>query len=223
MVQISKNMDQMLVNVVEDIKKASHEVLFSIMCNAFAVNALEYKQKDIALKRIDLIENATLYGYANLKAMAKHISNTDIRFVESNKTFQQISLVDGKNISFLNPDKNAECFGQTIHNEHLGAKYKMKFFDVYDDAIPASFIVGAIEQQVDVMLCQAQIELNDSEMTFLRHIIDYGIFSSYLDEEKESFIQNQRLKKFMKQVNNYVVANLELNTASIRVKYATKR
>lgn len=191
-------LDQMFVNIVEDIKKASNEILFSIMCNTFSVKALEYKHKNIVLKRIDLLENAALYGYVNLKAMAKCISNTETRFVESHKTFQQISLVDGKKISFLNPDENSQSFGQTIHNEHLGTKYKIKFFDLYNDAIPARVILGEMENQKNIMLCQALIELNDAEIVFLKHIIDYGIFLSHSDGEKEYLIQNQRLKKFIK-------------------------
>lgn len=223
MVQIAKSLDQIFINVSEDIKMASEEILFSFRCNVFPINIFEHKQKNSYLKRIDILENAILYGYVNLKKNSDDENNVEARFTESSETFQQFSLVDGKSISFLNPDMSAACVGQSISNEHLGSKYKTKFFDLYHNAIPADFIISEIEKQKNNLLRHASPELNESEMIFLKNIIDHGIFSSYSDKEKESFIQNQRLKKFIKKVNNYVVANLELDASSIRANYVTKK
>lgn len=223
MIQIAKSLDQIFINISEDIKMASEEILFSFRCNVFPIKIFEHKQQNTPLKRIDILENAILYGYVNLKKISDDKNNVEARFTESSETFQQFSLVDGKSISFLNPDMSAVCVGQSISNKHLGSKYKTKFFDLYQNAIPANFVVAEIENQKKNMLNHASQELNLLEMTFLNDIIDYGMFTSHTDKEKEFFMQNKRLKKFIQKINNNVIANFTLNAALIRTNHATKK
>jgi hypothetical protein len=219
MIQIAKDANQMFVHVVENIKKASDEILFSIVDNAFAIKALGYKKQNVHLKKIDALEHALVYGYLNLSKIAKNAGNAEIRFIELDNKFQQISLVDGKNISFLNPDEESACIGQTIHNEQLCSKYKVRFLDLYQRAIPLEHVLQKLCAARDTLLKHASIELNNDELLFLQNLIDFGIFAAYSEEKKETISQKRHLKKFIKKINTYTVANLELDSNSVRTTY----
>lgn len=215
MVQIALNLDQMISNIHNDIKKASCEVLFSFACNILPFEAFKILSKDIKIKRLDSLENAVLYGYKNLEQSLKNDSYGETRFIACQKDLQQFSVVDGKRISFLNPDKSASCVGQTINNSYLGAKYKMVFVDLYNNAIPMENVVQEMKRQKDILLESAEQSLANKHFCFLQNIIDYGVNSSLLAEERNELIRNHDLRTFVTLLKNHVVANITLNASNL--------
>jgi hypothetical protein len=202
MLQIAKNLNQMTNSIETLVADASEEVLISFSQELISINLFEKKSKNVPIKKIDSLNNISLYGYQNLQRFADVYDKISLKFISSEKITQQFSLVDNKIISFLNPYNNPLCIGQTIYNRHLGVKYKQEFFNMFNNAIPICLLINSFVQTKESLMHIAKKFLIKDEIDVLENIIEHGILS-----KNKNFTTNQKINIFIKKFNDYVVSN----------------
>lgn len=203
--RIARNENQLAVFLCEAIATATAEIV-SVSSSpllpkiALIWNELLKKIKvGVEYKRIIDLWEMGYHGYEIKRRDVKEIG-VDLRIVEKERIDKKYYVVDDKQVVSFNPDilnvNNFFLSGQIIKNKSLARKFKAHFYKLWEEAIPADYVLRYMAEIRSNLLQRAFVILDNIGLAWLKTLIDYGSFAEWpiLDENRKDKIKKIAIK-----------------------------
>jgi len=204
-IRIARNSSQLATFLCETISIATSEI-FAVSYPpllpkiALIWNELQMKiQAGIRYKRIVDLWEMYYHGY-EIKRRDVMEAGVELCIIEREKINSKFYIIDDNHLILFNPDMSRPrgfiLEGQVIKNKALSKKFREDFNELFLDSFPATIVLDYMAFIRDDLLKRAMKVLDDTGVTWLKTLIDYGNFAEWpeLPQTKKDIIVEIALK-----------------------------
>ncbi len=187
-IRIARDSTQLATFLCETISLASSEIL-SVSSQpvlpkiALIWNELQGKIKSgVTYRRIVDLWEMGYHGY-EIKRRDVIESGVELRIIDRAKLERKFYIIDDTYVVLFSPDVSKTAAftlqGQVIKNKALSKKFRTYFHELYVDSISAVNVLEYMALIRESLLKGAMKVLDDTGMTWLKTLIDYGNFAEW--------------------------------------------